>query len=415
MNGFGTDGQPPSGPRTATRTTGGADQARDDRSVRSPVLVVDLDVVEDRLLTLRAALPGVTVLYAVKANPAVEIVAALAASDTHFDVASPGEIELCLRLGIEPGWLSYGNTVKKERDIADAVAAGVRRFTVDCAAELAKVLRALAGRTGSGAGDPGCVFVRLVTDGSGADWPLSQKFGCRADEALELLTTAATAGLRVGLSFHVGSQQRFPAAWQQPIAAVARLAGELRARGHRLAAVNLGGGLPSAYIDPVPPIADYGAAITAALAADLADEPGIEILVEPGRYLVGDAGVMVSEVVLVTDRGDDRGRRWVYLDVGRFNGLAETLGESIRYRISTQRDGGPVGPVVLAGPSCDSVDVLYETYSYQLPLALRAGDRVEIHATGAYTASYASVGFNGFPPLRCEITRAAGRPGQRMS
>ena len=156
----------------------------------------------------------------------------------------------------------------------------------------------------------------------------------------------------------------------------------------------------------MPPIAAYGAAIGGALTAALGPDSGVEVLVEPGRYLVGDAGVISCEVVLVNDRADDRGRRWVYLDVGRFNGLAETLGESIRYRISTDRDGGPVGPVVLAGPSCDSVDVLYDRFAYQLPLALRAGDRVRIHATGAYTASYASVGFNGFPPLRCEVTGA---------
>ena len=370
-----------------------------------PVLRIDLDVVQERLRTLRAALPGVTVLYAVKANPATEVVAALAELTANFDVASPGEIDLCLRLGIDPGRLSYGNTVKKERDIVDAVAAGVRRFTVDCAAELAKVVRALAARPAR-PDDLAWVFVRVATDGSGADWPLSKKFGCRPDEALDLMTTTASAGLQVGLSFHVGSQQRSVEAWREPLGVVAGLAAAFCARGHRLAAVNLGGGLPTAYLEAVPPIAAYGAAIAAAIAAELGPDNGIDILVEPGRYLVGDAGVISCEVVLVNDRADDRGRRWVYLDVGRFNGLAETLGESIRYRISTDRDGGPVGPVVLAGPSCDSVDVLYDTFEYQLPLALRAGDRVEIHATGASTASYASVGFNGFPPLRCEIARS---------
>ena len=184
-------------------------------STDGPVLQMDLDVVQDRLRNLRAALPGVTVLYAVKANPAVEVVAALAELAADFDVASPGEIDLCLRLGIDPGRLSYGNTVKKERDVVQAVTAGVRRFTVDCTAELAKVLRALAGRPALPA-DAAWIFVRVATDGAGADWPLSKKFGCPPDEALALLTIAATAGLRVGLSFHVGSQQRSVDAWRSP-------------------------------------------------------------------------------------------------------------------------------------------------------------------------------------------------------
>lgn len=221
------------------------------------------------------------------------------------------------------------------------------------------------------------------------------------------MTTAAAAGLQVGLSFHVGSQQRNAAAWHQPITTAAGLAGDFRAGGHRLAALNLGGGLPSSYLDPVLSARDYGAAIRSALDEALGHRHGVQILIEPGRYLVGDAGVIRSEVVLVTNRGDDRDRRWVYLDIGRFNGLTETWGESIRYRITTARDGGPVGPVVLAGPSCDSADVLYETYEYQLPMALQAGDQVEIHAAGAYTASYASVGFNGFPPLQCEFNQSA--------
>lgn len=373
------------------------------RSVATPVLTMNLDIVAERLALLRAALPDVTVLYAVKANPAPEIVELLADQGADFDVASPGEIDLCLRLGVGPHRLSYGNTIKKERDIADAVAAGVRRFTVDCAAELAKVLRSTS---------EGCVFVRLATDGDGADWPLSKKFGCRSDEALALLTAAATAGLQVGLAFHVGSQQRHPIAWHRPLTTVAVLARELAARGHRLAGINLGGGLPSSYLDPVPSAREYGSAINSALSRALGPAHGVDLLIEPGRYLVGDAGVIRSEVVLVTDRSDDFGRRWVYLDVGRFNGLTETWGEAIRYRISTDRDGGPVGPVVLAGPSCDSADVLYETFEYQLPLSLQAGDHVEIHAAGAYTASYASVGFNGFPPLRCEFIRSAGVPGR---
>ncbi len=370
-------------------------------AIDTPYLMMDLAIVADRLTQLRSALPNTVILYAVKANPAVEIVGMLARSGVQFDVASRGEIDLCLGLGVPAESLSYGNTVKKERDIAYAVAVGVGRFTVDSPAEMDKVIRCLPS---------GCVFIRLATDGLGADWPLSQKFGCRPAQAWELMLRAASAGLEVGLSFHVGSQQRDPGAWVKPLAEVGSLMRRFAARGHQVSAVNLGGGLPSRYVEPVPRSHVYGAAIADAVAHHLGPDFDGQLLIEPGRHLVGDAGTIRSEVVLVTERATDSGRRWVYLDIGRFNGLAETLGESIRYRISTERDGGPVGPVVLAGPSCDSADVLYEKCEYQLPLALQAGDRVELHSCGAYTASYSSLGFNGFAPLRCLFL---GPPGDR--
>ena len=126
-------------------------------------------------------------------------------------------------------------------------------------------------------------------------------------------------------------------------------------------------------------------------------------MAEPGRSLVADAGVLETEVVLVSQRD---GVRWVYLDVGLFSGLVEAYGESIRYRIEVHRDGrplaGPDGEIVLAGPTCDSLDILYERHRYRLPLDLRPGDRLRFLSAGAYTASYSSVGFNGFAPLREE-------------
>jgi ornithine decarboxylase len=141
----------------------------------------------------------------------------------------------------------------------------------------------------------------------------------------------------------------------------------------------------------------YGAEIEAAVAAAFPDDPP-ELICEPGRSLVADAGVLRSEVVLVSRRNDRDDCRWVYLDVGRFSGLAETEGEAIMYPILTSRDGGPVGPVVLAGPSCDSVDVLYERCRYELPLDLAPGDTLDFLAAGAYTTSYATAAFNGFRP-----------------
>jgi ornithine decarboxylase len=359
-------------------------------ALSTPFLVFDLDVVESRYLELLAALPVSRVLYAVKANPAPEVLERLAEIGSSFDVASPGEIERCLKLGIDPGRLSYGNTIKKEADISYAFRSGVRTYTVDSHPELDKVNRQAPGST---------VYVRISTDGAGADWPLSRKFGCNPAEALVLLRAATDAGHPVGVSFHVGSQQRDVTAWDHPLGVVASLARTLRGEGIDLAGVNLGGGLPCRYQDPAPPTEAYGEAIRASLATHFGSDFAAEILVEPGRYLVGDAGVIETEVVLISRRPVDGDTRWVYLDIGMFNGLTETLGEAIRYRVRTPGRLGPEGPVVLAGPSCDSADVLYETSGYRLPVDLRIGDRLRLMSTGAYTSSYSSVWFNGFDPL----------------
>lgn len=366
----------------------------------TPFLVFDLDVVEERYCQLLAALPQARVLYAVKANPAEEVLQSLARLGSSFDVASRGEIERCLKIGIEPSRLAYGNTIKKEQDIAFAFACGVTTFTVDAEAELDKVARQAPGST---------VYVRISTDGTGADWPLSRKFGCGVSEAAGLLRRAVEAGLGFGLSFHVGSQQRDVNAWDRPLADVADLLDDLRQEGHEAVGVNLGGGFPCHYLDPVPDIGTYGMAIRRCLGAHLGDFGG-QILVEPGRYLVGDAGVIESEVVLISRRPDNDEARWVYLDIGMFNGLTETLDEAIRYRVQAPGDKAQQGPVVLAGPSCDSADVLYEKSGYQLPVDLRIGDRVRLLSTGAYTSSYSSVWFNGFEPLRCFFVSSAADP-----
>jgi len=379
----------PDNPDRSTGPDARVQALQDDPRPETPCLVVDLAVVADRYQALADALPGVDLYYAVKANPAAPVLRLLGDLGCWFDVASPAEIDACLTAGVEPWRISYGNTVKKARDVARAHELGVPLFTVDCRDELDKVIRHAPGSTAT---------IRLRTDGIGADWPLSRKFGCGRDDAVALAIRAAEAGSGVGLSFHVGSQQRNLGAWDVALAEVGGVLEELDRRSVPVALVNLGGGFPGTYREEVPPVAAYGHAIRDALAARLGDRP-VRLLAEPGRYLVADAGVLHTEVVLVAERGDEPHRRWVYLDIGLFGGLAESLGEAIRYRIRTQHDGGPTGRVALAGPTCDSTDVLYEDADYRLPLALRTGDRIELLSTGAYTTSYASVGFNGFAPL----------------
>lgn len=358
--------------------------------IPSPCLVVDVDIVAHNFEELARSLPEARIYYAVKANPADEVVARLAGLGSAFDTASMGEIDLCLAHGVSADRLSFGNTIKKERDIADAFAKGVRLYAFDSAAELEKIARSAPGSK---------VYCRVLMECEGAEWPLSRKFGCEPAMAVDLLARAKELGLDAyGVSFHVGSQQTDLAQYDKALELSLSLFRALEARGVTLRMVNMGGGFPSRYRTDVPSIPAYGAAIREALARHFGENMP-EVIVEPGRGVVGDAGVIQAEIVLVSDKGGDDARRWVYLDAGKFHGLAETMDEAIKYRLLTSKDGGETSPVVLAGPTCDSADILYEKTDYRLPSDLQAGDKVWILATGAYTTTYSAVSFNGFPPL----------------
>jgi ornithine decarboxylase len=362
-----------------------------ERRPPTPCLVIDLDVVRARYLALGQALPAAEIYYAVKANPAAEIVAALAEFGANFDLASPGEISVCRGLRIPPGRLSFGNTIKREDAIADAVNDGINLFAFDSDSELVK-----RGRRAPGAQ----VFCRLLIENKGAEWPLTRKFGCEAHMAADLLVEAQQLGLHpIGVSFHVGSQQTDPQAWSSAITHAAWVFRACAHRGVDLDLLNLGGGLPAHYRAPVPPLGDYAEAIENALTREFGSARP-KLLIEPGRYLVGDAGLLRTEILLISRKSAHERERWVYLDAGRYNGLDETLDERIHYRIRTSRDGNPSGPVILAGPTCDSADILYRRHPYDLPLDLAIGDTVDFLSAGAYTASVASVAFNGFPPIR---------------
>ena len=357
----------------------------------TPCLVIDLDVVERQYRALAHALPAAGIYYAVKANPAAEVIARLAALGAGFDLASPGELARCRDLGVAPDRLSFGHTIKKERDIAAARRHGIDLFAFDARGELDKLARVAPGAR---------VFCRLAVPGRGAQWPLTRKFGCDEATAVELLIAARDLGLRPwGLSFHVGSQQTEPAQWASAISRAATVFRVAARAGVALEMLNLGGGLPAQYRDPVPPLERYAETMAAALAHQFGGSVP-RVLIEPGRFLVGDAGVLESEVVLIAARPGHDHRRWVYLDAGRFNGLAESFEERIQYRVAVPGRDGAGEPAVLAGPTCDSADVPYQRSVYALPCDLAIGDRVRFLSTGAYTASYASVEFNGFPPIR---------------
>ncbi|MDX8351384.1 type III PLP-dependent enzyme [Cognatiyoonia sp. IB215182] len=359
------------------------------RSFDKPTLVMDLDLVEAQYRALRRGLGRADIHYAVKANPARQVIARLVDLGSHFDAASRAEIALCLEEGAQPSEVSFGNTIKRASDIAWAWDQGITLFAADAAEELEKIAAHAPGA---------CVYIRLVVETSPGDWPLSRKFGCDKDMALQLLDMATALGLNpVGFSFHVGSQTRQAAMWAPTLDVMADIWQAAQAAGHDLTLLNIGGGFPAFHGEAIVTPTAYAAEVMAMVEARFPNVP--HIMAEPGRGMVAEAGVIVAEVMLVSRKSDRDLHRWVYLDIGRFSGLAETEGEAIRYQFETAKDAEPMGPCILAGPSCDSADVLYEKRPVSLPLSLKSGDRVLIRNTGAYTSTYSSVCFNGFPPL----------------
>jgi len=364
------------------------------RDLETPFLLIDLDQVERQFLTLRQALPSVACYYAMKANSAAPVIRRLLKLGSRFEAAGIHEVRKCLELGVPPRDVHFGNTIKKASDVAEAFRLGVHSFTFDSEVELEKIARLAPGSN---------VSCRLATDGLGAVWGLSRKFGRNPEEVVELMTAADRSGLRAyGVSFHVGSQQRDPGAWRRAIRNAADVIHTLNRKGVRPRLINLGGGYPSyhyasADLQPNADIFEYGKVIRSAIDEYLPE--GIDCVMEPGRFLCAESGTIKAQVILVSDRLTDSAlKRWVYLDVGRFNGMYESV--DVAYPCLPSRTGGEVVPTVLAGPTCDSDDVMYDhDRAVLLPSDLCVGDTLLFSNAGAYTRSYTTVGFNGFPPL----------------
>ena len=299
-----------------------------------PCLVVDLDVVRDNFEAFQRTMPDTRIFYAVKANPAPEVLKLLADLGSCFDTASVAEIEMALAAGATPDRISFGNTIKKERDVEKAHALGIKLFAVDCNTEVEKVARAAPGAS---------VFCRILADGAGAEWPLSRKFGCEPAMAEDVLLHAHKLGLKAyGISFHVGSQQTRLGAWDQAVGEAKAIFDRMMSHGIQLEMVNLGGGFPTKYLKAVPGQNMYANAIHDALAKHFGNAIP-ETIIEPGRGMVGNAGVIKSEVVLISKKHANDDVRWVYLDIGKFGGLAETMDEAIRYPLVTAKDGDADG------------------------------------------------------------------------
>jgi len=361
------------------------------RMHETPFLVVNLDIVRQKYNELRKHFPYAHIYYAVKANPAKEVLEVLRDLGSCFDIASIHELDRLLALGVAPERMSFGNTIKKAKDIRYAYERGVRLFATDSESDVKNLAREAPGAR---------VFFRILTEGADtADWPLSRKFGCHPDMVTSLVLLARDLHLSpCGISFHVGSQQREIGNWDSAIAKVRYIFDYLESVGIHMTLINMGGGFPANYISKTSSMETYSDEITRYIREDFGDSFP-EIILEPGRSMVGDSGILATSVVLISQKSHLGVDRWLYIDAGKFNGLIETWDESIKYPIYSDATGEDCEDFIIAGPTCDSQDIMYESFRNPLPENINIGDRIYWLTTGAYTGSYCSIEFNGFPPI----------------
>ncbi len=358
----------------------------------TPFLVVNLDIIENNYKEVVKNFPFAKVYYAVKANPAPEAIRLLNSLGTSFDVASKYELDLVLANGGTVDRISYGNTIKKREDIKYFYDKGCRFFVSDSEEDTRNIAEFAPGSD---------IFFRILLDGSkSADWPLSFKFGAEPDVIEDLIKLSKDLGLNPrGVSFHVGSQQRDINTWKVALSTVSRIFENMKNIGINLDLINMGGGFPANYITKTEALEEYSKQIKSFL-REYFGENLPTIILEPGRSLFGNSGVLVTEVVLIEKKSKKTNDRWLYIDAGKFNGLVETMDESIHYPLYTDVKGKDSESFIIAGPTCDSMDVIYEKFRNPLPENIKIGDRIYWISTGAYTTSYCSVCFNGFPPIQ---------------
>ena len=343
-----------------------------------PFLIVDTAIVRGKVRRFRAAMPRVRPHYAVKANPDRRVLKVLAQEGCGFEIASTAELDLLLGLSVPAAEVFYSNPIKSRESIAYAGAKGVQWFVVDSADELRRVFEVKPDAK---------LYLRIATPNIGSDWPLSGKFGAGPSDAKEMVALAARLGADLaGVTFHVGSQCRNPENWRVALEKAKALFDAMHKAGLRPRLLNIGGGYPVRHVKPIPSIEVIGRVVNEGLQAFPED---VQVIAEPGRYLVSDAGYFVCRVLGTATRA---GKRWMHWDAGLFGGVIESS-EGLKYRIRTDRSGPDVAWTV-GGPTCDSVDIVMR--DEPLPSDLQEGDFIYIRNAGAYTTAYASQ-FNGFP------------------
>lgn len=343
------------------------------QQLETPFLFLDGQLLRANARRFRAAFPNGQVCFAVKANNDPRVLQIFHEEGLHFDVASWGEIQTLANFGVPASSMVFSAPTKLPRDIARAYQYGIRRFAFDTRIELDK-LASLAPGTN--------VIGRVTVDNDGSHWPLARKFGIEPGQEVEHFLYAQQLGLKpYGLTFHVGSQNKDPQAWVRALERLQPIWHALEEKGLDLAVIDTGGGFPTYFHEPVPGVEEIAAAILPALVRLFGKKAGL--IVEPGRGLVGNAGIMAATVINRARRGESE---WLYLDVGAFHGLIEGMEVfGFEYPVISDRQGEQLVPFVLGGPTCDSADVIH--HQAMLPEGITLGDRVYVLTAGAYSNS----------------------------
>lgn len=343
-----------------------------------PFLLLDSNIVRQKARRFKAAMPRVRPHYAVKANPDERVLKALIEEGVGFEIASIAELDLLMRLGVSAAEIFYSNPMKSRAYLEYAAAKGVEWYVLDSVEELRKIVSVKPDAK---------MYLRIDTPNIGSDWPLAGKFGTHLGDIGAIIQEAVDLRADLaGVTFHVGSQCRNPQNWRVGIERAVKVFAEMLQAGLNPRLLNIGGGYPVRHVKPIPSIEVIADVINEAI-AELPDY--IRVMAEPGRYLVSDSAYFVCRVVGTATRNE---KRWIYWDAGMFGGVIE-MTEGLRYEILTDRQGSLI-PWSVAGPTCDSVDIL--THDLMLPGDMQEGDFIYIPNAGAYTTAYAS-NFNGFP------------------
>jgi ornithine decarboxylase len=365
------------------------------REFGSPLLILDCERIRAQYRNLKKALPGVALHYALKPMPHPAVVRTIIKEGGYLDLATTGEVQLAERLKVRPERCIHTHPIKRPEDIANALEFGVTTFVADNPDEVRKFARLTRQAQ---------LLLRVSFRSPGAMVDLSRKFGCDPEDVLSLARLAAELGIRVrGLSFHVGSQVPDAAKHVEALEACARLmAAARREKLGTFDTLDIGGGFPIDYLQPVQDIGRFCAPLRAAIAR----LPGrIRVIAEPGRYIVGPAVIGVASVM---GRARREGHWWYYLDDGIYGSFSGQLFDHTRYPVEPLRTAGETLPSVLAGPTCDSIDVIAE--NLMLP-PLKIGDLVIGRAMGAYTWASATE-FNFYPKtLVAAVNERPGDPG----
>jgi len=351
---------------------------------KTPFIIIDLRDVEEKYATLKAELPEIDIFYAVKCNPEQQILETLKKSGSNYEIASIGELHRLQSIDVKPAEIIYSNPVKPADHIEEAHKAGVFRFAFDNAEELEKLARYAPGAS---------VYLRISVSNHGSLINLANKFGANREHAVPLLSLAKDLGLVPhGLAFHVGSQSESLELWDEAFDQSVEILKALEEKGMRLDMLNIGGGFPIRYNDKVPSIQE----IAKRIRSNVEGLPyGLQLICEPGRYLVGEAGVIATTIIGKTTRHNIQ---WAYADVGRFQAFVEMFeSNKLHYPIFTSIDqlqtSVPKSLYTVTGPSCDSYDTIER--NVDLPTNLQIGDRLYFASAGAYTTVYGAP-FNDF-------------------